>query len=98
MARRSVQLRTPVPSLAEVGERLGLTKARQKKLASIIEADPAITVRERRNKSEPARKRVTAELSSVRSASSLVVQKRIPAKAAGKSSSSRKASSVAGTR
>ena len=96
MARRSVQLRTPVPSLAEVGERLGLTKARQKKLASIIEADPSITVRERRNGSGLAQKRATAKLSSVRSTSSLV-QKRIPAKAIGKSSSSRKASTVAGT-
>jgi hypothetical protein len=36
---RTVTLRTPVPTLAEVGKSLGLSKARQRSLISIVKRD-----------------------------------------------------------
>ncbi len=39
---RSVKLDTAMPSLEEFGESLGLSKARQKSVVSIIKADPAM--------------------------------------------------------
>ena len=39
---RSVKLDTAMPSLEEFGESLGLSKARQQSVVSIIKADPAM--------------------------------------------------------
>lgn len=36
---QSVKVRTSVPSVAEVGERLGISKKQQKSLASIVRRD-----------------------------------------------------------
>ena len=56
---RPVQLKTAVPSLEEFGESLGLSKARQKSLVSIIKADPGIETNGSKYASVGTRKRTT---------------------------------------
>ena len=55
---RSVTLRTPVPTLDQVGDSLGLSKAKQRSLLSIVRRDSesAVFVEKRRN-SAPTLKR-----------------------------------------
>jgi hypothetical protein len=63
---RSVTLRTPVPTLDEVGENLGLSKARQRSLLSIVRRDVFV---EKRRDSAPTNKS-TARLKKESSAAS----------------------------